>query len=156
MINAYHKELLLEWKGNMDIQYIGEISKTLHLYITGYISKSERNAPEQLWQDCNRFTSINSKLKSCCLQMFKAREAGIYEVTDKLLGYHMYDFSSKVQYLDAKPNRLRTLIPHSKLVKLEDTVNPHSVTQWQGIFSEVDYYFLKARFKNFKEYIYSE
>ena len=37
-----------------------------------------------------------------------------------------------------------------------NTVNPHSVPQWQGIFSDADYYFLKTSFKNLKEDFYSE
>ena len=37
-----------------------------------------------------------------------------------------------------------------------NTVNPHSVPQWQGIFSDADYYFLKASFKNLNEDFFSE
>ena len=36
------------------------------------------------------------------------------------------------------------------------TVNPHSVPQGQGIFSDTDYYCLKASFTNLEEDGYSE
>lgn len=42
-INDYNPVILLAWKGNMDIHFIGEHSTTLNRYVTKYLSKSEKS-----------------------------------------------------------------------------------------------------------------
>ena len=42
-INDYNPTLLLLWKGNLDLQYIGEHTMALDRYITTYITKSVRS-----------------------------------------------------------------------------------------------------------------
>jgi hypothetical protein len=48
---------------------------------------------------------------------------GIDEVADKLLGFDMCKFSSKVSYLNAKPkmNREKYLLPYKKIQVLTDS-----------------------------------
>jgi hypothetical protein len=40
-INDYNPRLMLCWRANMDIQFIGENSNTVIRYILGYITKKE-------------------------------------------------------------------------------------------------------------------
>lgn len=52
--------------------------------------------------------------------MFKSREIGIYEASDKLLGTKMSEFSTKVQFVntDLKSKRIQALKPVKELKKL--------------------------------------
>ena len=90
----------------------------LDRYITNYITKAEKNATKKLWDDCNRSKSLRSKLKSFALKNLKARECGIYEVCDKLLGFPMYRFSSKVTFLSTMPKNLRKrMLKNKRLIE---------------------------------------
>ena len=121
-INDYNSILLLLWEGNIDIQYVGETSMSLDRYITGYITKPEKNATNQLWEECNHNKSLYSRLKSFALKSFKSREIGIYETIDKLLGFGMCEFSEKVEFLvtDQSKDRRRKLKNLSEITKLKD------------------------------------
>ena len=68
-------------------------------YFTGTITKPEKNATNQLWEEFNQNKSLYSRLKSFALKCFKSREIGIYETIDKLLGFGMCEISEKVEFL---------------------------------------------------------
>jgi hypothetical protein len=119
-INDYNPILLLAWKGNVDIQYIGEQSMALDRYITTYITKAEKNATKKLWEDCNKAKHLRSKLKSFAVHNFKSREAGVYEVCDKLLGISMHEFSSQVTWVNTYPKdrRRKSIKPFEEINKM--------------------------------------
>jgi hypothetical protein len=50
-INNYNPLLLMLWKANMDLQYIGESSLAIAQYVTGYVTKAERSNMQDLWQE---------------------------------------------------------------------------------------------------------
>jgi ATP-dependent DNA helicase PIF1 len=120
-INDYNEKMLPIWGGNMDLQFIGEESMVLDRYITGYITKPEEHATKKLWQDAQKAKTLRGQLKSFSLQYFKSREVGIYEVADKLLGFPMYSFSTKVQWVNTYPkqNRNKLLKRYGTLKKLD-------------------------------------
>ena len=78
-------------------------------YITSYITKKESKETTNLWNDINQVTSLKSALNSHSLASLKKRESGILEVADKLLGYHLFEFSVAVMYLPAQMERVRRL-----------------------------------------------
>ncbi len=45
---------------------------------------------------------MQGALKSFALKSLRQRECGIYEAADKLLGYHMYNFSDPIYFLNAQ------------------------------------------------------
>jgi hypothetical protein len=61
-INDYNPLCLLVWKGNMDIQFIPEKSMILNRYISNYVTKAEKNATQDLWEDCNKSRTLHSAL----------------------------------------------------------------------------------------------
>ena len=83
----------------MDIQYIQEHSLVLNRYISSYLTKSENQATEEIWQSINEKKTLQGKLKSFALKSFKSRELGAYECADKLLGHVLYRKSRNIQYL---------------------------------------------------------
>jgi ATP-dependent DNA helicase PIF1 len=121
-INDYNDKLIVIWGGNMDLQFIGEDSMVLDRYVTGYITKPEQNATKKLWEDAQKAKTLRGKLKSYSLQYFKSREAGIYEVCDKLLSFPLYDFSTKVQWINTYPkqNRQRLLKRYNDIKNLHN------------------------------------
>ena len=50
-INNYNPLLLMLWKANIDLQYIGESSLDIARYVTGYVTKAERSKMQDLWQE---------------------------------------------------------------------------------------------------------
>lgn len=137
MINDYNPLLLMLWEANMDIQFIGENTMALDKYITGYITKPEKNATTELWADCQKNASLRAQLKSYALKCFKSREAGIYEVFDKLLGFEMCDFSTKVTWINtfAKEKRRKSLLPKHLL----ENADPNSTNIFRN--NTVDDYY---------------
>jgi len=73
MINDYNPAILLAWKGNMDIQYIGEKSIILNWYITKYTTKSERS---HAFSDLTSNKYLASKLWNIALRSLSTWEVG--------------------------------------------------------------------------------
>lgn len=73
VINDYNAAVMLLWRGNMDIQFIGEKSRVLNYYMTKYISKSEREDLKSMFASVNAvYKKRYSRLKSFankCLQV---------------------------------------------------------------------------------------
>ena len=63
---------------------------------------------------------MRSKLKSFSLRSLKSREAGIFEVSDRLLGFKMCEFSQKVMSVVTLPSnkRRRALKPYNQIKQL--------------------------------------
>jgi hypothetical protein len=121
-VNDYSPVVANEWGGNNDMQYIGEQSMVLDRYITTYITKAEKQATKEVWDSCKKNASLKSQLKSFAVQNFKSREAGIYEVADKLLGIPMHEFSHKVQWICPQPKekRLKRVRPVKQIKELNE------------------------------------
>ena len=88
-INDYNPLLLLLWKANMDIQYIGESTMAIAQYVTGYVTKAEKSNMQDLWQEVTCHQSVYSKLWSFGIRSLRSRECGLYEASDILLGDHL-------------------------------------------------------------------
>ena len=61
-INNYNLLLLMLWKANMDLQYIGESLLAIAQYVMGYMGKAERSNMQDLWQEVSSHSSVYSKL----------------------------------------------------------------------------------------------
>ena len=121
-INNYNPLLLMLWKANIDLQYIGESSLAIARYVTGYVTKAERSNMQDLWQEVSSHASIYSKLWSFGIRSLRSRECGLYEASDLLLGDHLCGKSQTVKWVDVSmpQNRKRRLRDHSKLVEMRD------------------------------------
>ena len=64
LVNDYNPLLLLLRQANMDVQYIAESSLALAHYVTGYLTKAERNNMQDLWQEIGSNKSVYSRLWS--------------------------------------------------------------------------------------------
>ena len=106
-INNYNPLLLMLWKANIDLQYIGESSLAIARYVTGYVTKAERSNMQDLWQEVSSHASIYSKLWSFGIRSLRSRECGLYETSDLLLGDHLCGKSQTVQWVDVS-------MPHSR------------------------------------------
>ena len=99
-INDYNPLLLLLWKANMDIQYIGESTMAIAQYVTGYVTKAEKSNMQDLWQEVTCHQSVYSKLWSFGIRSLRSRECGLYEASDILLGDHLCEKSQMVKWVD--------------------------------------------------------
>ena len=57
-INNYNPLLLMLWKANMDLQFVGESTLVIANYVTGYVTKAEHSNMQDLWQQVSSHTSI--------------------------------------------------------------------------------------------------
>ena len=128
-INNYNPLLLMLWKANIDLQYIGESSLAIARYVTGYVTKAERSNMQDLWQEVSSHDSIYSKLWSFGIRSLCSRECGLYEASDLLLGDPLCGKSQTIKWMDVSMphNRKRRLKDHSKLVKIRE-IDPDSIS----------------------------
>ncbi|MCP4491608.1 MAG: AAA family ATPase [Gammaproteobacteria bacterium] len=121
-INDYNPAMLLFWQGNIDIQFCGESSLVLNRYITSYMTKSEKNATQQLFDSISQEKSLRSRLKSVGLRALNQRQTGAYEAAAKLMGTHFHGSSDAVHFLNAamKQDRKRKLKDYKDLEDLPD------------------------------------
>ena len=127
-INNYNPLLLMLWKANMDLQFIGESSLAIAYYVTGYVTKAERSNMQDLWQEVSSHASVYSKLWSFGVRSLRSRECGLYEASDLLLGDHLCGKSVTIKWIDVSQphNRKRRLMNHSRLVEMRES-NPNSI-----------------------------
>ena len=78
-INNYNPLLLMLWKANIDLQFVGESTLVIANYVTGYVTKAERSNMQDLWQEVTSHTSIYSKRWSFGIHSLRSRECGLYE-----------------------------------------------------------------------------
>ena len=121
-INNYNPLLLLLWKANMDLQFVGESTLAIAHYVTGYVTKAEKSNMQELWQEVSSHNSVYSKLWSFGVHSLRSRECGLYEASDLLLGDHLCGKSKTVKWIDVSlpHNRKRRLMNHSKLVEMRE------------------------------------
>ena len=121
-INNYNPLLLMLWKANMDLQYVGESSLAIAQYVTGYVTKAEKSNMQDLWQEVSSHSSIYSRLWSFGIHSLSSREVGLYEASDLLLGDHLCEKSTTIKWIDVSPshNRKRRLKNHSTLVEIRE------------------------------------
>ena len=121
-INNYNPLLLMLWKANMDIQYIGESSLAIAQYVTGYVTKAEKSNMQDIWQEVSSHQSLYRKLWSFGVRSLRSRECGLYEASDLLLGDQLCGKSQTIQWVDVcQPhNRKCRLKDHSKLQEIRE------------------------------------
>ena len=119
-INNYNPLLLMLWKANMDLQYVGESSLAIAQYVTGYVTKAEKSNMQDVWQEVSFPSSIYSRLWSFGIRSLRSREVGLYEASDLLLGDHLCEKSTTIKWIDVSPShkRKRRLKNHSALVEI--------------------------------------
>ena len=132
-IYKYNPLLLMLWKANMDLRFVGESTLVIANYVTGYVTKAERSNMQDLWQEVSSHTSIYSKLWSFGIRSLHSSECGLYEASDILLGDHLCEKSKTVKWVDvSQPHqRKRRFIDHSKLVEMRER-NPDSTDIFEG------------------------
>ena len=120
-INNYNSLLLMLWKANMDLQYVGESSLAIAQYVTGYVTKAEKSNMQDFWQ-VSSHSSIYSRLWSFGIRSLSSREVGLYEASELLLGDHLCEKSTTSRWIDVSPshNRKRRLKNHSTLVEIRE------------------------------------
>lgn len=131
-VNDYNPEILLLWRNNMDIQFIGTIEQALNRYVTGYMTKSEKNNTAAIWNECNSNKTLHGKLKSFALKSFKTREIGIYEAADRLNGRASCEGSDQITYLNPieakdRPRKLKKFSDIKKLKENDTDIFHHIV-----------------------------
>ena len=90
-VNDYNPLLLLLWKANTDIQFVSESSLALAHYVSGYVTKAKRSNMSRIWQEMSESKIIYGRLWSFGLRMLHSRECGFDEVSDLLLGDHLFE-----------------------------------------------------------------
>ena len=121
-INNYNPLLLMLWKANVDIQFIGESTLAIAQYVTGYVTKAEKSNMQDVWQEVSSHQSVYSKLWSFGVRSLRSRECGLYEASDLLLGDHLCGKSQTIKWVDVSQphNRKRRLRDHSKLAQIKE------------------------------------
>ena len=86
-INDYNPTLLYLWRGNVDIQYIGEESESLVDYISKYATKAPRSAISDFELDAVAVSDKSNfgKLFQLAAKLMKDRELGVMEARNFML-----------------------------------------------------------------------
>ena len=135
-INDYNGPLLNSWIGNMDIQYVGDYSTALTIYLTKYILKFEKSSLEDLFKNINNSSSLRSSLYSIGMKMLSSRECGSIEAADTCLGHSLYgtDNDTVIRWLNVFENRSKKIKPLLDLMKLDvastDIFYPHIIDDY--------------------------
>lgn len=120
-IYDYNPAILLTWHGNMDIQFIGEISGALSSYVTKYQTKPEKTNTAQTFDVINSTKSLSNKLWNIGLRSFGNRECGSLEASDTLLGIPLFrtDPQTTIKWLGVSFNRNRRLKSKKDIEQLD-------------------------------------
>ncbi|XP_066599998.1 uncharacterized protein [Prorops nasuta] len=89
-INDYNPAILCALEGNMNIQFVGEISTLLTWYTTKYVSNSEKSNITGTLDVINSTKSIRSDLWNVGMRMLNNRESGALEAAEYLLGIPLF------------------------------------------------------------------
>ena len=112
-INYYNPLLLMLWKANIDIQFVGEASLALAHYVSGYVTKAEQSNMQEIWQEVSDNKSIYSRLFSFGIRSLQFRKCGLYEASDQMLGDHLTETSDTVKWVDV-------CMPHKRSRRLKN------------------------------------
>ena len=95
----------------MDIQFIGEKSRTLTWYITKYETKAERSPSGDVFNDIQSNKPLASRLWAFSLRAVSHRECDAPEAAGTLLGIPLYgsDSETTIKWLDVNEIRNRKL-----------------------------------------------
>ena len=99
-INDYNPVLIKLWKGNMDIQFIGEDSYSLEQYITKYITKADKSHLSNA--DFGINDSNISQIWQFVLRTLRGREIGAYEAWDRWLLKELYECSGAFYFVSTE------------------------------------------------------
>lgn len=121
-INDYNAEILLAWHGNMDIQYIGENSTALTMYILKYALKPEKSFATTDFQNLLQNKSAASNLWGLAMRALNNRECGSLEAADTLLQLPLFgtDRDTVIRWVDISMNHSRRVKDKKALMKMED------------------------------------
>lgn len=110
-INDYNPAILMAWKGNMDIQYIGEKSCAISSYITKYSTKPEKSFSGDGFSDIAASKPLFTKLWMMGQRILSTRECGALEAADTLLQIPLFgtDEDTTIKWLDIRMERNRKL-----------------------------------------------
>jgi hypothetical protein len=123
-INDYNAAVLYAWPGNVDIQYVGEISSLIVWYVTKYLCKFEKGTNEDTFDDINSTKSLFSRLYNVAMRCLTHRECGALEAADTLLRVlEEYTFANNV--LQGK--KIDTISGHGSLPKRVKSTSYNSV-----------------------------
>lgn len=136
-INDYNPAVLLAWNGNMDLQFVGEKSALLNLYVTKYTTKSEKAHSTDLFDQINSTKSLASRLYNVGLRALSHRECGSLEASDTLLSIPLYgtDRNTTIRWLDVSMSRNKRI----KSRKEVESLPPESTDLFYKHFID-DYY----------------
>ena len=129
-INDYSPILLYLWKGNVDMQYIGENSECLVDYICKYATKGPKSAMDEFVIQHMVEKSDYSKLMSLAMKMLQSREMGAIEARNFVLAENPIKMDARFQFLNAvfPYKRKRMLKNPAQLKQLPDG----STDIWNG------------------------
>ena len=132
-INNNNPLLLMLWKANMDLQFVGESSLAIAEYVTGYVTKAEKSNMQDIWHEVSSHKSVYSKLWSFGVRSLRSRECGLYEASDRLLRDHLCGKSQTAKWVDVSQphNRKGRLKDHSKLSEIKEW-DPNSTDIFEG------------------------
>ena len=101
-INDYNPTLLYLWKGNVDIQFIGEESESLVEYISKYATKAPRSAISDFELDAIQVNSKSNfgKLFQLASKLMKDRELGAMEARNFLLSEKPVQTSTSFKFIN--------------------------------------------------------
>ena len=100
-INDYSPILLYLWKGNIDMQYIGENTESLVDYICKYATKGPKSAMDEFVIEHMADKSDYSKLMSLAMKMLKTREMGAIEARNFVMAEDASKTDARFQFLNA-------------------------------------------------------
>ncbi|KAL1447888.1 hypothetical protein WDU94_006568 [Cyamophila willieti] len=120
-INDYNAAILLAWNGNMDIQFIGEVSCAVSNYVTKYQTKAEKSNLGETFQVLNSLKSFQSNLWNIALRTLSSRECGVMEACDTLLGLSLFgtDKNTTIKWIDVNIIRSRKLKTKSAIEEMD-------------------------------------
>uniref|UniRef100_A0A1X7TPZ3 Uncharacterized protein n=1 Tax=Amphimedon queenslandica TaxID=400682 RepID=A0A1X7TPZ3_AMPQE len=74
----------------MDLQYIAERSLSLTEYVTGYVTKAEKSYAQDIWDEVSSCDNIYSRLWKIGQKLLQAKEVGLHEASNLVLGESLY------------------------------------------------------------------
>ena len=115
-INDYNPTLLYLWKGNVDIQFIGEESESLVEYISKYATKAPRSAISDFELDAIQVNSKSNfgKLFQLASKLMKDRELGAMEARNFLLSEKPVQTNTSFMFINSVYESKRKRVLKSK------------------------------------------
>ncbi|EFP06272.1 hypothetical protein CRE_06783 [Caenorhabditis remanei] len=115
MVNDYNPALLLAWRGNVDVQFVGA-NKDVINYITAYATKGEIAKKAEAIDKEGRKLNRSAAIHASGIDELNSREVGALEMIDNLLGHAWFMFDQAGIWIPTNywENRPRMVDPKSK------------------------------------------